>query len=257
MTETNVVELAKSAGATPEAAGLKTDKERKDGIFDSIKLDFASVSGILTVSAAVMSMVFIFGYLEQFDVSLIMMIEYTDVLKFMLIGSCVIFALFMGFNYIAYSIMDFHEGRWSRKVIIVGLVIYMTGQLFSIYWSWHKGDGDTAFQVYRASYIILGAAVLYLFLKTIIDWGWTFTRIISILFLFSLFLYLVGNTYGLFVRDHGQTHDLAIREDQGKSRVISGARLVLFTSHHVIVKVGPSIITLLTADVQEISSSPH
>jgi len=62
--------------------------------------NFAAFSAGLTAIAASLSIIFVFGYLASFDVLLIMTIEYTDVLKFVLIGTRVAFGLLAAFFYI-------------------------------------------------------------------------------------------------------------------------------------------------------------
>ena len=72
--------------------------------------NFAALSAISSAVAASLSVVFIFGYLSVFNASLIIMLEYSDIFKFILIGICIGFGLLAAFlgiiNTAIYTIKD-------------------------------------------------------------------------------------------------------------------------------------------------------
>src|SRR5271170_146798 len=93
------------------AEAVERPKER---FVDFITGNFGAVSAGLTAIAAALSIIFVFGYLASFDVVLVMTIEYADVFKFILIGTCIVFALWTSFIFILSTGVDIFA-RWNSR----------------------------------------------------------------------------------------------------------------------------------------------
>jgi hypothetical protein len=84
--------------------------------------------------------------------------------------------------------------------------------------------------------------------ENIIFW-WVGQTLCSLIILIGLF----GRTYGLRIRDISEIRHEVIMREQGSWRHIFGdATIVLLTSHHTILKVGSTIVTLPSNDIAQI-----
>jgi hypothetical protein len=226
-------------------------------LIDTIGSKFTALSALLTIGGAAASMVFIFGYLSTFDVSLIMVIEYSDLFKFMLIGICIAYIVLFGFSYLMHTFINWHAGRFtnSQFVVIAGATVLFFSVLTVI--SYHYNYEDRYYQLSRTLTVILGVLSIYFAVQTIQNRIINTQAIIGLSISFAVVVYAIGNTFGIYVRDVSKSHDLLVQRGPEKTRAISDAKLILFTSHHVIVKIGPTIATFPTADVEEIFSSAN
>jgi hypothetical protein len=82
-----------------------------------------------------------------------------------------------------------------------------------------------------------------------------FDVLVYLIFTIAIFSVLLGYTYGLNVKYFGKLHDLTIRGENSNEWAVSGARLILFTSHHLILQIGTSIVTVPTASIRQMTSS--
>jgi len=124
---------------------------------------------------------------------------------------------------------------------------------FPAFVAWKNATVDFHFYLSRTFCVLLGLLLIF----SVAYWSkriktMSFINTLTILFMSYLFVYLVGFTCGLYLYAHGTPHQLLLLE--GQNPTISDAKLVLFTSHHVIVKTQSKISVFQTADVQEISS---
>ena len=58
----------------------------------------------------------------------------------------------------------------------------------------------------------------------------------------------------MYVDTDGTPHRITLRESTNTTRTLSDAKLILFTSHHIIAKFGSEISVFQTADVLEVTS---
>jgi hypothetical protein len=64
---------------------------------------------------------------------------------------------------------------------------------------------------------------------------------------------IFGHTYGLRIRDISDIrHEVIMREQGGLRHIFGDATIVLLTSHHTIIKVGSTVVTLPSNDIAQI-----
>ena len=219
--------------------------------------NFAALSAISSAVAASLSMIFIFGYLSVFNTSLIMILEYSDIFKFILLGICIGFGLLAAFlsviNIAIYTIKDKATTTWS-KVVVVSIFVFVVIIIPTLA-AWLKDSPDFHYDVFRS---ITGLAALsFLFSSLRIHENFrnlTAINIFGNILSLYCFIYLLGGTFGLYVDTAGTPHRITLREGTNITRTLSDAKLVLFTSHHIIAKVGSEISVFQMADVLEVTS---
>ena len=230
-------------------------KQANQGVFKFVGDNFAAFSAISSAVAASLSIIFIFGYLDTFDASLIMILEYSDILKFILIGICICFGLIaIFFNVINVGIQTIKY--WNSTAQKVGLIIVLfLVVVLPLILAWRANSPELHYYTLRAISVILALGLLFFALRPpeyFVDLK--AINILGIIVMLYLFVYLVGRTFGLYVDTDGTPHQIIVRETPSTTRVLADAKLVLFTSHHVIIKVQSEISVFQTADVLEVTS---
>lgn len=219
--------------------------------------NFAAVSTVLTAMAASLSMLFLFAYLSVFDGFLVMTIEYSDVLKLVIIGICIAMILMITTKYmIDIVIFGVSIGNPSKRFIIlttIAIVILSFGPGVSAYF---YNRLALAYEIARGMSILLGVAALFLAIKLYSEKTFDFNNIFNITLLIAAFVFAIGVTIGLFVRDEGRNHSVSIRDNDTTIRTIEIAKLVMFTSHHVILFYANTVMVVPTANIIELRSEP-
>ena len=125
--------------------------------------NFAAFSAVSSAVAASLSIVFIFGYLAAFNTALIMILEYSDILKFILIGICIGFgllAVFAGTINISISIIknqhSVPQTISHKSAMLVGFVIVI---LFPILLNWNN-EPELHYYIFQGLAIWSGLALL-------------------------------------------------------------------------------------------------
>lgn len=228
-------------------------------MIDFLTKNFALVSAAITVLSACMVMVFLFAYLSVFDWNLIWIVEYSDIIKFSLIGV----AFTSGSAFFVFTIFD-HARKWlifdikQRRTAIIALfaaqVLMLAAYLY--------------YDIYVASnpaieyhiYVFLSWVFLILFAISCmeiykvkagenISFWWVGQTLCSLIILIGFF----GRMYGLRIRDISDIRHEVIMREQGSWRHIFGdATIVLLTSHHTILKVGSTVVILPSNDIAQI-----
>jgi hypothetical protein len=228
-------------------------------MIDFLTKNFALVSAAITVLSACMVMVFLFAYLSVFDWNLIWIVEYSDIIKFSLIGV----AFTSGSAFFVFTIFD-HAHKWlivdikqRRTIIIWFLSMYVLLLAFNLYNDIYVASNPTI-----GYHIYASLAYVFLILFAIscmeiyklkagenISLWWVGQTLCSLIILIGFF----GRAYGLRIRDISDIRHEVIMREQGSWRHIFGdATIVLLTSHHTILKVGSTIVTLPSNDIAQI-----
>ena len=76
--------------------------------------------------------------------------------------------------------------------------------------------------------------------------------ILNTTMLLFIFVFAVGYTFGLFLRDLGRAHSISIRDNDTTIRTIENTKLIMFTSHHVIFLYANTVMLVPTANIIEL-----
>ncbi len=94
-------------------------------MLDFLTKNFAVISAATTGVAACMAMVFLFAYLSVFDWNLIWIVEYTDIIKFCLIGVAILSSsswfVFAVFDDVYNLIVANDKKQWYAIIVAVCL----------------------------------------------------------------------------------------------------------------------------------------
>ena len=229
----------------------ETTEQPQQSLLKTAVDNFAALSAISSAIAASLSMVFIFGYLSVFNASLIMILEYSDIFKFILIGICIGFGLLAAFlgiiNFVIYTIKD-KATTWSKIVVVSIFVLAFI--IFPTLAAWLNDSPDLHYYVLRAVTGLAALSLLFYALRpSEFFTNLTAINIVGTILSLYFFIYVLGGTFGLYVDADGTPHRITLREC-----TLSDAKRVLFTSHHIIAKVGSEISVFQTADVLEVTS---
>jgi hypothetical protein len=107
----------------------------KGRMLDFLTKNFAVISAAITGLAACMAMAFLFAYLSVFDWNLIWIVEYTDIIKFCLIGA----AILSSSAWFVFGVFD-DVYKWivvdvknQRYLVLFAIVISTLGLAFNLY----------------------------------------------------------------------------------------------------------------------------
>jgi hypothetical protein len=224
-------------------------------IFEFIANNFTSLSTIAVLISALLSLVFLYEYLAVFDGWLIMTIEYSDLIKLIMLGAVVIFLLIGMINGVLYAAIDYYvHFSKIRAIVSLSTPILIPLMLMIVAIFRKSGDWD-----YYLLWTLSIATLMLLMWRLIVYYRnianisatTTYGNVVIAAFL----AFLVGQTFGIYVRNYGRSHQIFVKQGSTPSPVINDAQLILFTSHHVILKAGRSIIAIPTTEIQEITSS--
>lgn len=227
--------------------------------FARVLLDnFGAASAVFTGAAASLSMIFVFGYLTPFNVFLIMTVEYTDILKFILIGICLLVITLSTLVSISYVFISLGNTTYSIVILALSLAVIIFIQGSNAVESYNSSRPDFYFQLLRLTNTIVGVVIVRAFWKNIYRPKlFTVLNLSATIFMLYFFVYALGITFGLYVREIGGPLQVIIRENNNTDRTINDAKLVMFTSHHTVIFAEDKISTFQTSDVREISSQPN
>jgi len=199
------------------------------------------------------STLFLYGYLGAFDLNLIWIIEYPDILKFGLVASALISSVIFLVHAVAHNLYvaaSLHKeknrlrfiGLIVTLLVIVGLGIYIVVT-------------TTPPEILESARL----SALLLIANSLLIWSLVESRRPSILFISFVFFALTmsvgvfGGTLGAYTKysKGGLTHDVFL-----KDRQMSNVRLVLFTSHHTVLYAGTDVVVLPTSEIMKIVAHP-
>jgi hypothetical protein len=220
--------------------------------------NFAILSAITAIFAAAVAMTTMISYIAVFDISMIWIIEYSDLLKLFLVGV----AFTSGYLYMISNLVnDFHlyydeKGKASRNLLIFSIcvpIIVLVLNLRSDVLSPLKAAKE--FHLFSfTSYEVL-IALIYIPFRILKNAAQLTTKmIVSMAFVILLSFGLFGRTYGLKIRDADENyHDITTKIDGGQRDVLTAAKIILITSHHTILLQNKIVIALPTSDILRIT----
>jgi len=221
---------------------------------------FGTISTIFTAMAASLSMIFLFSYLSVFDAFLIMTIEYGDLLKFLIVGICLLYAIFAAVRFLIDLVVGVRAAaKPSKTSIAITIGIIVLYAILPLLASYLYDRTSLAYEIGRAISILYGSAVVFITIRYYSNTSTSFPSVSNIYnfgAMIALLIVFIGTTCGVYVRDKGSLHSIVIKENEGMTRTIESARLVLFTSHHVILSYSNTILLVPTVNIAEIRATP-
>ena len=213
-------------------------------MFDTLSKHLGIASALTTAAAALAAMSFLFSYLSPFDLSLIWIIEYSDIFKFGLIAIGLLSGIMV---FVFPFVIDFIEeqskaGKHKVRFLIVLFVFLAICLAISLYVDMYKTTSPAkefhislALTIFLAALLIFGVTKQYAFYKRIEGpFSVNFWLLIRSLALLIVFIFISGRTIGLAVRDViGPTHTITFSIESGLKEV-TGAKIVMAMSHHTI-----------------------
>ena len=142
-------------------------------------------------------MVFIFGYLAIFDTSLIMMLEYSDILKFILVGVCLGLGLLSAFANVIFASLYVISEKSSIVWKVTGIIGLPSIIFLQILSAWLEHSPDFQYYVFRAITVFFRALVLFGAFKASRE-DFLTTPALSIFLILTmlyLFVYALGSTF--------------------------------------------------------------
>jgi hypothetical protein len=215
--------------------------------------NFATVSTLATAIAATLSIVFLFAYLSVFDGFLIMTIEYSDVLKLIIVGifvaSFVLFS-FRAFLDILLNFMSIVKPSKTSVLLLVLLILILA--FFPVIISYFYDRTALVFDIARMASILIGAFAVFIASGMYSSKKFDLVGILNTTMILFIFVFAVGYTFGLFLRDLGRAHSISIRDNDTTIGTIENTKLIMFTSHHVIFLYANTVMLVPTANIIEL-----
>jgi hypothetical protein len=227
-----------------------------------IASNIASFSAIGLIAVVMCSTLFLYAYLSIFDWRLIWIIDYSDILKVGLVAlavlSTVIVFLLGVLQGFFRSTRPKEKARtkqgqtkqvWLLVVLGVPVVIGLAAIAFV---EWQK---PAPYQLYEAWVL----SALFLLTSTFIIGRilkhpslLTAERIVGLSSLLFAATFIAGSTFGTITKySGGLRYDVFL-----KDREMVDVRLVLFTSHHIVLYSGDQVIVLPTSDITKVVAHP-
>ena len=131
--------------------------------FSFLITNFATVSTLATAVAATLSIVFLFAYLSVFDDFLIMTIEYSDVLKLIIVGICVASVVLFSFRAFLDILLNFMSIVKPSKTSVLLLVLLIL--ILAFFWviiSYFYDRTALVFDIARMASILIGAFAVFI-----------------------------------------------------------------------------------------------
>ena len=213
-----------------------------------ITAHFAVCSLLGLVGVVLCCTLFLYGYLSVFDIQLIWIIEYPDILKFGLVALALISTTIFLIHVFVQNIFTASRLKGKKRatfvvlivaLAIVGVGLFVASNPSEIYWSF-------------------ATTIMLLIASSLMIWDLVERRrpIQYIIFIFASLLLNVGSfggTLGVYTKysKGGLTHDVFL-----KDRQMSNVRLVLFTSHHTVLYAGTDVVVLPTSEIMKIVAHP-
>lgn len=211
------------------------------GLFPQLAKNLGLISALFSLMSALVTMIFIFGYLSIFDSTLIVLLQYSDVINFSLIGIFIIFPF-------ALSSFFFRKIHLVVKLAIIlipfALFLIMMRYDFPI-----PAPVALAFTLVSNTMFTHGYFINMYTAYTEKQIGVLITSVLTV----AVVVFCVGYGYGAYIDVAGMRHKFIIDNEKEGDRVISDALIVLFTSHHVVIKRRLDIYVFPTDRVREIA----
>jgi hypothetical protein len=226
-------------------------------MLDSLNKYFALLSAALLIISAAVAMAFEFAYLSVFDWTVIWVVEYSDLAKFLLMS----IALLAGVLTIVTNIGE-NVYLWlaqkdvsRRKIVwlIVGLwSVLLVGNLYSDY---YRQSGQYEFHILQFLSILMIMLLVWMGLRSAnaiknLNWWAMYNSLVFVLLAATLF----GRMAGVNIRD--------VNQNRYDVWLTSGTRLmdvkiVMLLSHHSIFSIGSQVVVIPSSEIKRIISAEN
>jgi len=235
-------------------------RETKASLIDFLTKNFAVVSAAVLGVGCAAAMTFTFSYLAVFDWTLIWLVEYPDIAKFILIAIgfissfMITFPIFNVIN-IMFSVAMTGDkiGKYSLIVYIITIFIIMSVAIF----------GSAHSHTYKFGYIVYLsiAAIMFIFVITAslilyraIVKNYAQIQIFELFSLLPVFVFIIAMT-GLAAGNYTKYSYLHTLDLTTKSETITGVLTIMILSRYSIFYINQKIIVIQTADIVKITSN--
>jgi hypothetical protein len=240
----NTPEHAENEGEPPGSSNNGNVKS----VFPALANNIGLITVLFSCISAILSVVFVYGYLCSFDPSLIVLMQYADVINFVLLGIFLIgpILLILSFLIVLGDSGPVAGGILGSAIPII--LVLAASQVASSYIS-----NETLTIVLLAIVWSVYMYGIYLFLrisllrKNMIGLYVTFIATITIVF-------LCGFMYGNYIAYTAVPRRFVIKTKEDDSRVIDDGKLILITTHHMIIKQDHDLLIVPTEHVLEFTS---
>ena len=220
--------------------------------FESLK-NLTALSAVIIAFSSLMAYFYILTYLTYFNASLIWIVEYSDLTKLIMFQ---FFSLFASILIAAYS----YEPR-LKKIQILSLIVAPAIIILTFITRYIRGN--SGWQVVLSSVLIVTYIEImsFLFVAYVRDFKNNGNKLKTerAIGLFALIVsspIATGIIHAHSVEyDDRSVFDVDIDKDKYQ-RTLHEAKLIMAFSHHMIFKLGPTVVVLPTADISEMRSSP-
>jgi hypothetical protein len=240
--------MTKDVTQGPESQLPPTENSWPMTVLQFAKEYFVLVSALVVVTGVFLATVFLYGYLSVFDWHLIWIVQYQDILTFALVAV----GLVAGFSTLVPIVLQTLQTGFTKENLVSvlagvsGIIIVLGLSIFAEY-----SSPDPHYQrfVFAGMSItsLVGLAIFISVPASFPRWpgpleaAWIFA--FGILVPFSL-----GQCLGYYIlEERGLGYDIYM-----KNETLAGARIVMATSHHMIVYSNKIIYIVPTNDVNVI-----
>ena len=226
---------------------------------------FAVITAVVTLTASLITMTFVYAYLSPFDSRLIWLIEYSDVIKFCLIGvailSSIVAAISAYFEDFTRWMENIQRKGWFTAGIVILLCLILALELYSDFYVTKSPAKE--YHIFKFLTVVslialyLGIAQSYKDYKAISGpVTWNISVLVNGIFFVLLVIGFLGRTVGLRVRDVAvQSHTITF-SDESKITEVTGAKIIMVTSQYTIFQNRDGLMAVPSSVVMKIKTNP-
>lgn len=223
---------------------------------------FLVLSAAATIFGSAVTIIFVTGYLYSFDPSLIWIVEYSDMLKFAIIGTALFAAsagLIIGYWQDTVMLLNSQgKAKWIMLTLLsVGIGAYFIIPAVNHYYS------SEYIRMFSELFLL---CVVAMFMITVYVLDHTITeyrngiRISASSQAFNLILiisvlFLAGYAYGISIKaSKKDVYELVIKDKSNSELILQKSRIIMHLSHHTIVESGGRLVVVPSGDIARISA---
>lgn len=226
-----------------------------------INENFLTISAAATAIGGAAALIFITGYLIVFDSSLVWIIEYTDIIKFVIVAASIITVAIAVIGGLSDLISIIHSKSRLKYIIIGGLyLLIIVSQSIKSYEFFRRGATDSgAYEIINAMLALSALTLIYMiadYWKQIrIENRFTSNQNFAIAVFFIITIQLLGLSYGYRLKSQNKDlKQIHLKDKSNVEYVFPNSKIVIFLSHHVVFEADKKIHVVPSADVIRISS---
>jgi hypothetical protein len=218
-------------------------------LLDFLTKHFLVLSTVITSLLTALTFIFIVSYVSVFDFSIVWIIEYSDILKFIFIALGITSGLVsLLFSISKITILSLQTTR--NKIVFFVFIILLLANCAQDMWFHRQIEGRWFYSIMVFTSYVLIIFLIFAVRDFIIKFPDmnkldTFATVAMSIVAISAF----GTTYGLSVKFSGPNHnDVWVKDAQ----TLHEATIIMILSHHSIFQVGQKIVTIPSANVLRI-----